>query len=44
MPRSEIQLVARAHGTKGKKLKDEIDDLAAKSLILPIMKEWIHEV
>lgn len=42
--RSAIQLVARAHGAKGKNLKDEIDDLAAKSLILPIMKEWAHEV
>ena len=44
MARSAIQLVARAHGAKGKNLKDEIDDLAAKSLILPIMKEWAHEV
>ena len=42
--RSAIQLVARAHGAKGKNLKDEIDDLAAKSLILPIMKEWAYEV
>lgn len=44
MARSAIQLIARAHGAKGKNLKEEIDDLAAKGLILPIMKEWSHEV
>jgi len=36
--------VARNHEAKGRKLKEEIDDLAAKNLILPIMKEWAHEV
>jgi hypothetical protein len=44
MARSAIQLVARSHGAKGKNLKEEIDDLAANGLILPIMKEWAHEV
>ena len=44
MARSAIQLVARSHGAKGKNLKEEIEDLAAKSLILPVMKEWAHEV
>jgi len=44
MARSAVQLVARSHGAVGKNLKEEIDDLAAKSLILPIMKEWAHEV
>ena len=44
MARSAIQLVARARGAKGKNLKEEIDDLATQGLILPIMKEWAHEV
>jgi hypothetical protein len=44
MARSAIQLVARAHGGTGASLKQEIDDLANKGLILPIMKEWAHEV
>ena len=44
MARSAVQLVARAHGAKGKNLKEEINDLAAKGLILPIMNEWVHEV
>lgn len=44
MARSAVQLVARAKGAKGKNLKEEIDDLAAKGLILPIMQEWAHEV
>ena len=39
-----MQLVARSHGAKGKNLKEEIDDLATKGLILPIMREWAHEV
>jgi hypothetical protein len=44
MARSAVQLVARANGAKGKNLKEEIDDLAAKGLILPVMQEWAHEV
>lgn len=44
MARSAVQLVARSHGAKGKNAKEEIDDLATKGLILPIMKEWAHEV
>jgi hypothetical protein len=44
MARSAVQLIARAHRAKGKNLKEEIDDLAMKGLILPIMKEWAHEV
>jgi hypothetical protein len=31
MARSAIQLVARSHGAKGKNLKEEIEDLAAKT-------------
>lgn len=44
MARSAVQLVARSHGATGKNLKEEIDDLAAKGLILPSMKEFAHEV
>lgn len=44
MARSAVQLVARAKGATGKNLKEEIDDLAAKGLILPVMQEWAHEV
>jgi hypothetical protein len=44
MARSAVQLVARAKGAKGDSLKQEIEDLANKGLILPIMKEWSHEV
>ena len=44
MARSAVQLVARSHGAKGNNLKQEIDDLADKGLILPIMKDWSHEV
>ena len=44
MARSAIQLVVRAHGASGNNLKGEINDLAAKGKLLPIMKEWAHEV
>jgi hypothetical protein len=44
MARSAIQLVARSHGAMGKNLKEEIDDLTNKGLLLPVMKEWAHEV
>jgi len=44
MARSAVQLVARKHGATGKNLKEEIDDLAVKGLILPVVKEWAHEV
>jgi len=38
MARSAVQLVARKNQAKGKNLKEEIDDLAAKGLIIPISK------
>jgi hypothetical protein len=44
MARSAIQLIARKHNAAGKNLKQEIDDLADKGLILPVMKDWSHEV
>jgi len=44
MARSSMQAALRDHGATGKWLRDEIDDLAAKGLLPPIMKEWAHEV
>lgn len=44
MARSAVQLVARKHDAKGNNIKEEIDDLAAKGLLLPVMKDWAHEV
>jgi hypothetical protein len=44
MARSAVQLVVRDKGATGKNLKEEIDDLADKGLLLPVMKEWAHEV
>ena len=44
MARSAVQLVARKHGAVGNNLRAEIDDLADKGLLLPIMKDWSHEV
>jgi hypothetical protein len=44
MARTAIQLIARQQGAKGNNLKQEIDDLADKGLLPPIMKEWSHEI
>lgn len=44
MARSAIQRILRQYEASGKTLKDEIDDLANKGLLPPIMKEWAHEV
>jgi hypothetical protein len=44
MARSAIQLVVRYNGAKGATLKQEIDDLAKKGILPPVMKEWSHEV
>lgn len=44
MARAAVQLVARAHEAKCKKLKEEINDLADKGLMLPIMRDWAREV
>ena len=35
---------SKLNGAVGKNLRAEIDDLADKGLILPIMKDWSHEV
>jgi hypothetical protein len=44
MARSALQLVMRLNGAAGNNLKREIDDLATKGLLPPVMVEWSHEV
>ena len=44
MARSAIQLIMRYQEAQGDNLKQEIDDLAKKGILPPIMKEWSHEV
>jgi hypothetical protein len=44
MARSAIQLIARYQEAKGANLKQEIDDLASRGILPPIMKDWSHEV
>ena len=44
MARSAVQLIMRYQNAEGANLKQEIDDLAAKGILPPIMKEWSHEV
>lgn len=44
MARSAVQLAVRAHGAKGNNLKQEIDDIASKGLLIPMMRDWSHEV
>lgn len=40
MARSAMQVALRNAGAQGANLKQEIDDLARKGLLPPIMKEW----
>jgi hypothetical protein len=44
MARSGVQLVLRYLDAKGSTLAAQIDDLASKGILPPIMKEWSHEV
>lgn len=44
MARSSLQVALRDQGATGSNLKQEIDDLAFKGVLPPIMKEWAHEV
>jgi len=44
MARSALQLALREQGASGSNLKQEIDDLAGKGLIPPVMKDWAHEL
>jgi len=44
MARSALQIALRDYDAKGKNLKQEIDDLASKGVLPPIMKEWSDQV
>lgn len=44
MARSALQLALRHKEAQGKDLFHEIDDLAARGELPPLMKEWAHEV
>lgn len=44
MARSALQLALRYKQAKGRDLFGEIDDLASKGELPPLMKEWAHEV
>ena len=42
--RSALQAALRDQQATGKSLKNEIDDLATKGLLPPIMKDWAHNL
>lgn len=44
MARGSMQVALRHQGAAGKRLVDQIDDLASKGLLPPIMREWSHNV
>jgi hypothetical protein len=44
MARSALQFALRDKGATGKNLKAEIEDLANKGILHPLMKDWSHEV
>lgn len=44
MIRSALQLVLRDNEAKGKNLKEEIEDLATRGILPPIMKDWSEEI
>lgn len=44
MARSALQLALRSHDAQGANLKQEIDDLATKGLLPPLMRDWSHNV
>ena len=44
MARSALQSTLRGEAAKGRNLKQEIDDLAAKGILPPIMKDWSDHV
>ncbi|OGY24139.1 MAG: hypothetical protein A2172_01175 [Candidatus Woykebacteria bacterium RBG_13_40_15] len=44
MARSTLQIALRDHGAVGKDLFEEINNLAEKGVLPPLMKEWSHEV
>lgn len=44
MARSALQIALRANGAQGANLKQEIEDLARKGILPPLMQEWSHSV
>ena len=44
MARSALQTALRDHDANGNNLKEEIQDLAEKSILPPVMKEWSDHV
>jgi len=44
MARSAMQVALLSHGAKGANLKQEVEDLARKGLLPPVMKEWSDTV
>ena len=44
MARSALQLALRSHNAAGGNLRAEIDDLARKGLLPPVMQQWSHEL
>jgi hypothetical protein len=44
MARSALQFVVREKGAVGGKLSAQINDLATKGVLHPLMKDWAHEV
>jgi hypothetical protein len=44
MARSALQFALRSNNAKGANLKQEIDNLASKGILPPIMREWSHNV
>ena len=44
MARSALQVALREKGAQGRTLKAEIDDLAAKGLLPPMIREWATEI
>lgn len=44
MARSALQIALRNYNANGKSLKQEIDDLASKGILAPVMKEWADQI
>lgn len=44
MARSALQITLREHDAQGRNLKQEIDDLANKGILPPIIKEWSNNI
>jgi hypothetical protein len=44
MARSAMQVALREHGATGRSLAQEIDTLAGKGVLPPLMSEWSHEL